>query len=269
MKNTLKFLIAFLVIQTIIVACSTVPLTNRKQLNMIPDSELLAMSYQQYDTFLTENKVSQNKEQTRLVKGVGLNIKTAVTRYLADNNYGNLLDGYAWEFNLVENDLVNAWCMPGGKVVIYSGILPVTKDETGLAVVMGHEIAHAIAEHGGERMSQEMLRQFGGFALTMAVQKYPEQTQQYWMAAYGLGSEVGVMLPFSRTHETEADHMGLIFMAMAGYDPQEAPEFWKRMSAVGGASPPEFLSTHPSDQTRISNLNKWMPEAKGYYEKSK
>jgi predicted Zn-dependent protease len=164
---------------------------------------------------------------------------------------------------------VNAWCMPGGKVVVYTGILPVTKNENGLAVVMGHEIAHAIAEHGNERMSQELLRQAGGVALTVALKDNPEETRNLWLAAYGLGSEVGVMLPFSRLHESEADHLGLIFMAMAGYDPREAPDFWTRMAEAGGQKPPEFLSTHPSDETRISSLNNWMPEALKYYNKNK
>lgn len=265
-----RIFIAFLVINSIIVACSTVPLTNRSQFNIIPDSEMLAMSFSQYDAFLKENKLSTNQLQTQMVKSVGKNIESAVTKYMYDNNYANLLDGFEWEFNLVENDLVNAWCMPGGKVVVYTGILPITKNETGLAVVMGHEIAHAIAEHGGERMSQELIRQAGGVALSVALKDNPQQTRDYWLAAYGLGSEVGVILPFSRLHESEADHLGLIFMAMAGYDPQEAPKFWDRMSkAGGGQKPPEFLSTHPSDETRISNLNKWMPEAMKYYTKSK
>jgi predicted Zn-dependent protease len=270
MKKIIKISIAFLLLNALVVACSTVPLTNRSQLNIIPDSEMLAMSFSQYDQFLKENKLSKNQSQTQMVKSVGKRIEAAVTQYLYDNNYAQLLEGFDWEFNLVENDLVNAWCMPGGKVVVYTGILPITKNENGLAVVMGHEIAHAIAEHGGERMSQELLRQAGGVALSVALKDNPEQTRNYWMAAYGLGSEVGVMLPFSRLHESEADRLGLIFMAMAGYDPQEAPRFWERMSKAGdGQKPPEFLSTHPSDETRISNLNKWMPEAMKYFTKSK
>lgn len=269
MKNYFKLIFSFALIVVIHIGCSTVPLTNRSQLNLIPSGEMLSMSYQQYDAFLSENKLSSNKAETDMVKRVGKKIEVAATQYLIDNNYGQLLDGYAWEFNLVQDDLVNAWCMPGGKVVVYTGILPVTQNEAGLAVVMGHEIAHAIAEHGNERMSHELVRQAGGVALSVALQNNPEQTQAYWMAAYGLGSEVGIMLPYSRTHETEADHMGLIFMAMAGYNPNEAPVFWERMAASGGQKPPEFLSTHPSDETRIANLNKWMPEAMTYYNKSK
>jgi predicted Zn-dependent protease len=269
MKTLLRILAAFVVLEIILVACSTVPVTGRRQLSMISDSEMQAMSYAQYDQFLKENKVSTNKEQTRMVKNIGSKIQRAVTDYLTSLNYADMLDGYDWEFNLVEDPNVNAWCMPGGKVVVYTGILPVTKTETGLAVVMGHEVAHAIAEHGNERMSQELLRQMGGVALSVAVKDQPEETQALWFAAYGMGSEVGVMLPYSRLHETEADQMGLIFMAMAGYDPREAPVFWERMSAAGGSKPPEWMSTHPSDETRINNLNGWMPEALEYYNKAK
>jgi predicted Zn-dependent protease len=269
MKRIFKTLVAVGITAFTLVGCSTVPLTNRSQLNMIPASEMQAMSYQQYGEFLKENKLSQNHSHTQMVKRVGGKIQGAVTKYLNDNNFGDLLNGYKWEFNLVQSKQINAWCMPGGKVVVYTGILPVTKNESGLAVVMGHEIAHAIAEHGNERMSQELLRQAGGVALTVALKDNPEETRNLWLAAYGLGSEVGVMLPFSRLHESEADHLGLIFMAMAGYDPHEAPKFWTRMAQAGGQKPPEFLSTHPSNETRISNLNSWMPEAMNYYNKNK
>jgi predicted Zn-dependent protease len=265
MKNSFKAIIAFIAIQIILIACSTVPLTGRKQLNMIPGNEMLAMSFQQYDQFLSENKVSTNAQQTQMVKRVGHKIQGAVEQYLNENGHTGLLEGYDWDFNLVEDDQINAWCMPGGKVVVYTGILPVTKDETGLAVVMGHEIAHAIAEHGNERMSQQLIQQAGAVGLMVAMREKPAETQMMWQAAYGIGSQYAVMLPYSRTHESEADRLGLIFMAMAGYNPQEAPAFWERMSAVGGAKPPEILSTHPSDETRINNLNKWMPEALGYY----
>ena len=177
------------------------------------------------------------------------------------------LNGYQWEFNLVESEEVNAWCMPGGKVVVYTGILPVVQNEEGLAVVLGHEIAHAIAEHGNERMSQELLRSVGAVGLMVALDKEPEETKALWMGVYGVGSTLAVMLPYARTHESEADRMGLIFMAMAGYDPHEAPVFWERMAASGGAQPPEFLSTHPSHETRIQDLNSWIPEAMEYYKK--
>jgi predicted Zn-dependent protease len=235
---------------------------------MIPSSEMLTMSFQQYDQFLKENKLSTNQAEINAVKQTGTKIKKAVERYMAENKLSDRLKGYKWDFNLVEDDQINAWCMPGGKVVVYTGILPVTQDETGLAVVMGHEIAHAIAEHGNERMSQQLLQQVGAVGLMVAMQDEPAETQAIWLSVYGVGTTVGIMLPYSRTHESEADHLGLIFMAMAGYDPHAAPAFWKRMAASKqGGSPPEFLSTHPSDQTRIDNINSWIPEAMKYYKK--
>ena len=266
----LKVIIVFFITLLVIISCSTVPLTSRKQLNLMPASEMLAMSDQQYGQFLKEHKLSNNHQSAAMVKRVGTNIRQAVTRYLTEHNRADLLRGYDWEFNLVEDKQANAWCMPGGKVVVYTGILPITKNETGLAVVMGHEIAHAIARHGAERMSQEMMRQLGGMALAVALQEKPQETQALWLAAYGVGTQVGVILPYSRLHESEADHLGLIFMAMAGYDPHAAPEFWKRMQKMNhSAKPPEFLSTHPSDETRIQNLQKWIPEAMKYYHKNK
>jgi predicted Zn-dependent protease len=200
-----------------------------------------------------------------MVKRVGARIQKAVETYFAQQGLSAELSGYRWEFNLVEDPQINAWCMPGGKVVVYTGILPLTQNEAGLAVVMGHEIAHAVAEHGNERMSQALLQQLGGVALSVAMKDEPTETRNMWFAAYGIGSQVGVLLPFSRTQESEADHLGLIFMAMAGYDPRVAPEFWKRMAAKGGEKPPEFLSTHPADETRIRQINEWMGEALQYY----
>jgi len=267
MRQTILSLVTAIVTLFFIQSCSSVPLTGRSQLNMIPSNEMLTMSFQQYDQFLKENKLSTNQAEVNKVKQTGIKIKQAVERYMADNNLSSRLNGYKWDFNLVEDDQVNAWCMPGGKVVVYTGILPVTKDETGLAVVMGHEIAHAIAEHGNERMSQELLRQFGAVGLMVAMKDEPVQTQALWMGVYGVGTELAVMLPYSRTHESEADHLGLIFMAMAGYNPNSTVEFWQRMAAKGGGSPPEFLSTHPSYNTRIENLKNWIPEAMKYYQK--
>ena len=252
----------------IFISCSTVPITGRSQLNLIPNSEMLAMSFQQYDAFLKENKVSKNAADVKMVTQVGRNIRHAVERYMAESNLSDRLEGYNWEFNLIENELVNAWAMPGGKVVVYTGILPITQDETGLAVVLGHEIAHAIAEHGNERMSQELLRNVGAVGLMVAMRNEPVQTQAIWLGVYGAGTQLGIMLPYSRTHESEADHLGLIFMAMADYDPHEAPDFWLRMAASKeGGAPPEFLSTHPSDETRINDLKSWIPEAMEYYKK--
>jgi predicted Zn-dependent protease len=252
----------------IIIACSTVPITGRKQLNIIPAGTMQSMSYQEYGSFLKSNKLSSNTQQVDMVRRVGNGIRGAVERYFAEKGLSGELKGYQWEFNLIESPEVNAWCMPGGKVVVYTGILPITQSENGLAVVMGHEIAHAIAEHGNERMSQGLMTQLGGMALNEALANKPAETRALYMTAFGLGAQVGVLLPFSRTHESEADRLGLVFMAMAGYDPNEAVAFWQRMAAKkGGGSPPEFLSTHPSDQTRIADIQKHMPEALRYYKK--
>lgn len=248
-------------------ACTRVPITGRQQLSLIPSSELNALSFQQYSQFLSENRLSTDAAQTARVERIGRNLQGAVERYFAAQGQSEALEGYAWEFHLVEDDQVNAWCMPGGKVVVYTGLLPVAQDEAGLAVVMGHEIAHAIANHGGERMSQGMLTQLGGMALQQALAQKSQETQQIFMTAFGLGSQIGVLLPYSRLHETEADHLGLIFMALAGYDPERAPAFWERMAGQGGAAPPEFLSTHPSDETRLRKIRELIPEAKQYYRK--
>lgn len=247
-------------------ACSTVPITGRSQLNLIPGSSMLSMSLQQYDQFLKEHKVSGNKEQTAMVKRVGARIQTAVERYFATSGLQGQLANYQWEFNLVEDKQVNAWCMPGGKVVVYSGLLPVAKDDAGLAVVMGHEIAHAVAEHGNERMSQGLIAQMGGVALSTALSTKPAATQQLWMSVYGAGAQYGAILPYGRMQESEADHLGLVFMTMAGYDPAAAIPFWERMAAGKSAqAPPEFLSTHPSSATRLANIRRLIPEVKRNY----
>jgi predicted Zn-dependent protease len=250
--------------------CSTVPITGRKQLSLIPSSQMLGMSYQQYGDFLKQNKVSADPQATAMVKRIGGRIQGAVETYFSQQKLSDQLKDYKWEFNLVEAKDVNAWCMPGGKVVVYTGILPVTQTEAGLAVVMGHEIAHAVAEHGGERMSQGLLAQLGGMALQEALSSKPQETQQLWMTAFGLGAQYGVLLPFSRTQESEADHLGLIFLAMAGYDPNEAVTFWQRMASnKQGQAPPEFMSTHPADETRIAQIKQELPEALSYYKKPK
>jgi predicted Zn-dependent protease len=247
-------------------ACTTVPITGRSQFNIVPDQQMLSMSFQQYDQFLKENKLSTDPAKTRMVKTVGKKISRAVEQYLMENNLANEIRNYSWEFNLVESDEINAWCMPGGKVVIYTGILPVAQNDSGLAVVMGHEIAHAVAKHGNERMSHAMAVQMGGLGLSAALSSYPQQTQELWMAVVGAGAQVGFMLPYSRLHEREADELGLIFMAIAGYDPNHAVGFWQRMSQQkAGAAPPEFLSTHPSDAARIQNIKELIPKAMTYY----
>jgi predicted Zn-dependent protease len=249
-------------------ACTNVPITGRSQLNLIPGSSMLAMSAQGYGTFLKENKLSTNPEQTATVKRVGTKIRQAVERYFADAGLQSHLADYQWEFNLVEDPQVNAWCMPGGKVVVYTGILPITRDDAGLAVVLGHEIAHAIAEHGNERMSQGLITQMGGMALSTAMATKSAATQQLWMSVYGVGAQYGAILPYGRLQENEADQLGLVFMTMAGYDPNEAVNFWERMAAQkGGQAPPEFLSTHPSDATRITRIKKEIPGVLEKYRK--
>jgi predicted Zn-dependent protease len=249
-------------------SCSTVPLTGRKQLSLVPESEMITMGLTNYTAFLKENTVSTDKANTALVNKVGKNISQAVIKYMTENNMQDRLDGYNWEFNLIKNDTTqNAWCMPGGKVVVYSGILPVTKDENGLAVVLSHEIAHAVARHGNERMSQELMVQMGGMALSEAVKNKPAETQSIFNTAYGVGSQLGVMLPYSRKHELEADKLGLIFMAMAGYDPSTAVAFWERMSSLGNSASLELLSTHPSDARRIEQIKNCLPEVMKYYTK--
>lgn len=257
--------IKLLVFAFLLSTCKTVPLTGRKGLKLISSQEINTLSFQQYDALKQSEKLSNNQQQVQQVQRVGKRIQAAIETYLNSNGYGDMLEGFQWEFILIESDQVNAFCMPGGKVAFYTGILPYCQDETGIAVVMGHEIAHAIAEHGNERMSQALVQQLGGVALSVAIAEQPGETQQLFAMAYGLGSQYGVMLPFSRKHESEADELGLYFMAMAGYDPRAAPDFWTRMSKAGGQKPPEFMSTHPADETRIANLNKTMPKALKYY----
>ena len=267
MKRTLISAIVALSGLTLLASsCSEVAITGRKQLNLVPDSLMNNMSYQSYSEFISQNKLSTDTAKIQMVKDVGRKIQKAVEQYCAENNMSDQLSGYQWEFNLVEDTNVNAWCMPGGKVVVYTGILPAAKDEAGLATVMGHEIAHAFAKHGAERMTQELLVEMGGMALETALAKSPAETKNLFLRSYGTGTQYGVLLPYSRKHENEADHLGLIFMAMAGYNPNEAVGFWQRMaSAKTGQAPPELLSTHPADATRIRNIKELMPEAMKYY----
>ncbi len=263
----MKKILGLLLITGLMAGCALNLVTGRKQLSLVPEAELQLMARDQYSTFLSENKVlnANSNKDAAMVDRVGAKISNAIKTYYDSKGQTSILEGYNWEFNTVDSKEANAWCMPGGKVVVYSGILPITQNEAGLAIVMGHEIAHSIAKHGNERMSQAMVQQMGGVALQVALAQQPQQTQDLFLMSYGIGSQVGAMLPWSRQQETEADKFGLIFAAMAGYNPQEAIAFWQRMSAAGGPSPPEFLSTHPSDQTRIKKLNQFMPEAMKYY----
>jgi predicted Zn-dependent protease len=264
MKIQVKIFVAALLTFSF-VACQKVPITGRKQLKLLPRSTMTQMGNEGYSSFLKENPpVNPPTIQSAEVTSVGQRISVAVEKYMHDNGFADRIQGYKWEFNVVQSKDVNAWCMPGGKVVVYTGILPLTKDDAGLAVVLGHEIAHAIADHGNERMSQQMAVQFGGISLAVAMQQKPQQTQDIFNAAYGVGSQLG-QLAYSRQHELEADKLGLIFMAMAGYDPNRSVSFWQEMASQGGTKPPEILSTHPSDQKRIAQIKNFLPEALKYY----
>lgn len=256
MKNFIVLVVAIF----LFAECSTVPITGRKRINYVSDAEVLPSSFAQYKGFLEENKLSTNKELTNQIKYVGKNVADAVDRFMRANNMVEEANSYEWEFNLVEDKTVNAWCLPGGKVVFYTGILPICANENGIAAVMGHEVAHAFAKHGQERMSTSQLQQVGSLAVAFGTRN--SENAQLWNTAYGLGSQFGVMLPFSRTHETEADKLGLVFMIMAGYDGKEAAEVWVRMSEKSSGQGPEFTSTHPSNESRIETLRTYLPEAK-------
>ncbi|WP_285656468.1 M48 family metallopeptidase [Allomuricauda sp. NBRC 101325] len=243
-----------------VISCKTNPFTGKSTLNFYSNSQMFPTAFAQYDQFLEENKVVKGTSDAQMITKVGQRIASAAERWLTANGYPGYLKDYQWEYNLVQDETVNAWCMPGGKIVFYTGILPIAQNETGIAVVMGHEVAHALADHGAQRMSAGTIQQIGAVAGNVAIQD--EQTRGLFNQAYGVGSSIGVMLPFSRSHETEADKIGLQIMAIAGYNPDEAAELWKRMKAAGGQAPPEFLSTHPSNETRIANLTAWAPDAK-------
>ncbi len=251
---------------SILTACTTVPITGRQQLSLVSEGEMEQMSFQQYRDVIAKGPLSTNAQQTQLIKTVGQRIQRGVEQYMAQNNLSQQLAGFQWEYNLLESKEVNAWCMPGGKVAVYTGILPITKDDNGLAVVLGHEIAHAIAKHGNERMSQAMVAQGLGSSLQAAMGQNPTTTKNLFLGAFGIGSQLK-MLSFGRTQESEADHLGLIFMALAGYNPSGAVGFWERMSAQSQGAPPEFLSSHPADATRIRDIQSALPEAMKYYKK--
>jgi predicted Zn-dependent protease len=263
MKKTL-FAVAFATTASVLAGCYTNPVTGRRGLSLVPESEMRSMAAQQYTAFLSTNRPVQGTRDVEMVKRIGSRMASAVNQYLTQRGLQDQVAGYQWEFNLVNNNQANAWCMPGGKVVVYSGLLPITQNEAALAVVMGHEIAHAISRHGNERMSQQLAAQAGGVALSVAMSSKPAQAQNMWNAVYGVGSQVG-LLRYGRNQESEADRIGLIFTAMSGYDPRQAIPFWQRMAAKGGQKPPEFLSTHPSDDRRLRDLQAWMPEALKYY----
>jgi len=263
-----RFLPISLISLILFAFCQPVPITGRKQLQLIPQEQLLGLSTESYRQIRDSLPVVTGTPEAEMVERVGNKIQAAIIRYFADKNESDRLNGYQWKYTLFEDSAVNAWAMPGGKVGVYTGILPVTKDETGLAVVMGHEMAHVVAGHGNERMSQILLVQLGGVALQEALSQNPALTQQLALAAFGAGTQIGILLPYSRTHESEADRLGLIFMAMAGYDPRAATPFWQRMAEQEkGILPPQFLSTHPDPSNRMREIKKWTPEALRYYRK--
>lgn len=259
---------SFFLVAATLIACSTHPVTGRKQFKLVPEQELQSMATQQYQQFLSQNKtVSPSADRdAEMVRRVGTRLAKAVETYYRQQGLNDALQGYKWEFNLVSDKDANAWAMPGGKVVVYTGLLPITQNEAGLANVLGHEISHAIFNHGNERMSQGLAQQLGGVALTVALSQKPQATQNLFMQAYGIGSQVGVLLPFSRKHELEADRYGMRWAAMAGYNPREAIALWQRMAKMAsGNRPPEILSTHPAEETRIQQLQKYVDEALKYY----
>lgn len=250
----------------VFIYCQPVPITSRKQLHLIPQSQMTSLGIQSYkqvkDSLKTITGTSESEEVTR----VGKKITEAVAAFLKDKNESDRIKDFKWQYSLFQDSSINAWAMPGGGIGVFTGILPYTQNDTGLAVVMGHEVAHVIAQHGNERMSQLLLVQLGGVGLSVALSQKPELTQQLALAAFGLGSQIGLLLPYSRLQESEADRLGLIFMAIAGYNPNAAIAFWQRMAeASKGQKPPEFLSTHPEDEKRIEDIKKHIPEAMGYY----
>lgn len=255
------------IVAAFLIACSTNTITGRSQLKLLPESELQSMATQQYRQFLNENRVvsASADRDAEMVRRVGQRLTTAVHSYFRSKGVEGQLDGYKWQYNLVDKNEANAWCMPGGKIVVYTGLLPYTRNETALAIVVGHEIMHAVLQHGNARMSQGLLQQLGGTALSVALAQKPQATQSLLLQSYGIGSTVLGILPFSRKDESEADHYGLILAAIAGYNPQEAIPFWERMAKQSKTTPPEFLSSHPSDSRRIADIKGWMPEALKYY----
>jgi predicted Zn-dependent protease len=264
----MRYLVCLALGSFILFACQRNAITGRSQLSFVPESEIQAQSLTAYQQFLSTSKVINTGKQAEMVKRVGSRIIKAINEYYSSQGLTSELKGYAWEVNLVDNKEMNAWCMPGGKIVVYTGLLPVTQNEDALAVVMGHEIAHALAHHGQERVSQGMLQQGLGLGLSLAVANKPAETQQIILQSYGVASQVGGILPFSRKHELEADRFGLRYAALAGYDPRSAIDLWKRMSAAGGGQkPPEILSTHPVEERRIAELQKIMPETMEKYYK--
>ena len=251
----------FLSVTLLFVQCSTVPITGRKRINFVSDAHVLPTSFAQYKSFLAENKLATNSNRISEVRAVGRKIAKSVDTFMRANNMDKEAAAYEWEFNLIEEESMNAWCMPGGKVVFYTGILPITKNTDGIAAIMGHEIAHAFGKHGQERMSSAQMQLLGRAVVNIGSQNIEDKERELWNLAYGVGSQLG-MLKYSRIHETEADKLGMVFMILAGYNPEEAVNVWVRMQHVSKGKTPEFLSTHPSNKRRIETLRNFIPEAK-------
>lgn len=262
MKKNLKGIKIILILSAFIytVGCTTVPLVGRRQMAFIPSSQMTAMGEKNYKEVLSQVKLSKDVQKTEMIKRVGKNTAAAAEKFLTEKGMGAELKNYKWEFNLIDDDkTVNAWAMPGGKIAFYTGILKLAETEDEIAVVMGHEIAHVVAKHGNERMSQTLLVQFGSVALDKILQDKPAETKNIFMSAFGAGAQVGVLLPFSRKHEYEADEIGLNLMFKAGYEPQAAVRFWQKMMALSEGSPPEFLSTHPASANRVKRMQENIP----------
>lgn len=269
MRKAMKRWMGAWVALLLLAGCSSVPLTGRKQVLLVSDQEVLSSSLTQYNDYIKTATKSSNAKQSAMVTRVGQKIAAATEQYLRQNGLESEVKNFAWEFNLVKDQQLNAFCMPGGKIVVYEGLLGIVSSDDELAVVVGHEVAHAVAKHSNERMSQQLMAQYGAAILGQAVSNRSTAVQQLATSVYGIGAQYGVMLPFSRKHESEADYMGLVFMTMAGYNPDVAVGFWQKMSAGGSGSVPEFMSTHPSDATRIAEIKKWLPEIKAKYQPKK
>ena len=265
--RTKVLLCALVIAELLFTGCGSVPLTERRQVLLVSDKEVFEAGLTQYNEYIAEAQLSSDAKATAMVKSVGKRLSEATERYLKANGFESELANLQWEFNLVKNNEVNAFCMPGGKIVVYEGLLKLCSSDDELAVVVGHEVAHAVAKHSNERISQQLLAEYGAQIVGQALSKKSESIQKIGNTVYGLGAQYGVTLPFSRKHESEADYMGLIFMTIAGYNPSTAITFWKKMSASGGAAVPEFMSTHPSDATRINDIKKYLPELEKYKKK--
>ena len=261
MKKITSLFVAMLLLLS---SCGSVPLTGRKQVLLVSDQEVLSSSLTQYSDYMKSAKKSSSKDGAAMVTRVGKKIAAATEQYLRNNGLESEIKNFAWEFNLVKDPQVNAFCMPGGKIVVYEGLMQLVSSDDELAVVVGHEVAHAVAKHSNERMSQQLMAQYGAQILGQALSNKSAAVQKIGASVYGLGAQYGVMLPFSRKHESEADYMGLVFMAMAGYNPAVAVNFWQKMSAGKSGSTPEFMSTHPSDATRINEIKQHLPEIEKY-----